>query len=46
MGKKQLTRGESLARVIIDEYKPKTAADVQNALKEVVGPIFEAMLNG
>jgi transposase-like protein len=46
MTKKQPTRGESLAKAIISEYKPKTVEDMQNALKEVFGPMFEAMLNG
>jgi len=46
MTKKQPTRGESLAKAIISEYKPKTVEDMQNALKDVFGPMFEAMLNG
>ncbi len=46
MSKKQPTRGESLAKAIISEYKPKTVEDMQNALKDVFGPMFEAMLNG
>ena len=46
MAKKQPTRGESLAKAIISEYKPKTVEDMQNALKDVFGPMFEAMLNG
>lgn len=35
-----------LAQAIIDVYQPETAKDVQDALKEVFGPIFEAMLQG
>ena len=46
MSKKQPTRGESLAKAIISEYKPKTVEDMQDALKDVFGPMFEAMLNG
>lgn len=42
MTKKQPTRGESLAKAIISEYKPKTVEDMQNALKDVFGPMFEA----
>ena len=45
MSKKQPTRGESLAKAIISEYKPKTVEDMQNALKDVFGPMFEAMEN-
>ena len=39
MSKKQPTRGESLAKAIISEYKPKTVEDMQNALKDVFGPM-------
>ena len=46
MSKKQPTRGESLAKAIISEYKPRSVEDMQNALKDVFGPMFEAMLNG
>ena len=46
MSKKQPTRGESLAKAIISEYKPRFVEDMQNALKDVFGPMFEAMLNG
>ena len=43
MSKKQPTRGESLAKAIISEYKPRSVEDMQNALKDVFGPMFEAM---
>lgn len=35
-----------LVEAILEEYKPETARDVQEALKDVFGPIFEAMLQG
>ena len=35
-----------LVNKIIEEYKPETAKDVQEALKDIFGPIFEAMLQG
>lgn len=35
-----------LVETILEEYKPETARDVQEALKDVFGPIFEAMLQG
>lgn len=35
-----------LVNKIIEEYKPETAKDVQEALKDIFGPIFEAMLHG
>lgn len=44
--KKEPTDGEVMAKEIIAKYKPKTVADMQNALKDIFGPMFEAMLNG
>lgn len=44
--KKAPTDGEIMAKEIIAKYKPKTVADMQNALKDIFGPMFEAMLNG
>lgn len=35
-----------LVRAILEEYKPETAKDVQDALKDIFGPIFESMLQG
>lgn len=35
-----------LVNTILEEYKPETARDVQEALKDIFGPIFEAMLQG
>ena len=35
-----------LVNKIIEEYKPETAKDVQETLKDIFGPIFEAMLQG
>lgn len=46
MATKQRKRGASLAKAIIDEYQPKTVEDMQDALKDIFGPLFEAMLNG
>ena len=46
MASKQRKRGASLAEAIINEYHPKTVEDMQSALKDVFGPLFEAMLNG
>ena len=36
----------AIAKAIIDEYRPKTAEDMQTALKDIFGPMFEAMLRG
>lgn len=40
------TAGRRIAQAIIAEYKPQSVAEMQAALKEVFGPMFEAMLNG
>lgn len=44
--KKTLNPNEQLARAIIEQYQPKTVKDMQDALKDVFGPMFEAMLQG
>ena len=40
------THGRRIAQAIIAQYKPQSVAEMQAALKEVFGPMFEAMLNG
>lgn len=35
-----------LVQAILDVYQPETAKDIQDALKDVFGPMFEAMLQG
>ena len=35
-----------LVKAIIETYQPETAKDVQDALKDIFGPMFEAMLQG
>ncbi|GEN47206.1 IS256 family transposase [Alkalibacillus haloalkaliphilus] len=35
-----------LAHKIIEEYEPKSVDDMQNALKDIFGPMFESMLQG
>lgn len=35
-----------LVQAILDTYQPETAEDVQNASKDIFGPMFEAMLQG
>jgi transposase-like protein len=44
--KKESTPGENLAKQIIEQYNPKSVEDMQNALKDIFGPMFEAMLQG
>lgn len=36
----------NIAEAIIETYQPKTVEDMNNALKDVFGPMFEAMLKG
>lgn len=36
----------ALAQAIIDTYKPKSVVDMNDALKDIFGPMFEAMLKG
>lgn len=36
----------AIAKAIIDEYQPKNAEEMQEALKDIFGPMFEAMLQG
>lgn len=38
--------GMAIAQAIINEYQPKTAEDMQAALKDIFGPMFESMLQG
>lgn len=35
-----------LANQILENYQPKTVEEMQNALKDIFGPMFEAMLKG
>lgn len=44
--KKTLKPNEQLARAIIEQYQPKSVADMQDALKDIFGPMFKAMLQG
>ena len=36
----------AIAKAIIDEYQPRNAEEMQDALKDIFGPMFEAMLQG
>lgn len=36
----------AIAQAIIDQYQPQSAEDMQDALREIFGPMFEAMLQG
>lgn len=45
MGRKNENKNK-LVKAILEEYQPETAKDVQDALKDIFGPMFEAMLQG
>lgn len=36
----------AIAKAVIDEYRPRNAEEMQDALKDIFGPMFEAMLQG
>lgn len=36
----------AIAKAIIDEYQPTNAEEMQDALKDIFGPMFEAILQG
>ena len=38
--------GKAIAQSIIDQYHPQNAQDMQDAIKDIFGPMFEAMLQG
>ena len=44
--KKNNWQGEAIARMIVEQYQPGSAEEVQDAIKDIFGPIFEAMLQG
>lgn len=43
---KRNPNSEDLAKKIIEEYEPESVEDMQNALKDIFGPMFESMLKG
>ena len=36
----------AIVQAIMEEYEPKTGEEMQDALKDIFGPMFEAMLQG
>lgn len=39
-------KGAEIARLILDQYQPESKEDMQDALKDIFGPMFESMLQG
>lgn len=49
MAKKKDERSEgrrAIAKAILEQYKPTTTEEMQDALRDIFGPMFEAMLQG
>lgn len=44
--KNRSSASRAIAKAILEEYQPKNAEDMQTALKDIFGPMFEAMLQG
>lgn len=44
--KKRNTKGVAIAHAIIEQYQPQTKEDMQEAIKDIFGLMFEAMLQG
>jgi transposase, mutator family len=44
--KNELAPNQRLAQAIVDQYQPKSVEDMQDALKDIFGLMFEAMLKG
>ena len=43
---KRSEASKAIAQAIIDQYQPKSAEDMQDALRDIFGPMFEAMMQG
>ena len=44
--KKENQQGAAIAQMIVDQYQPDSPEAVQEAIKDIFGPILEAMLQG
>ena len=44
--KKDLNPNQQLVRAILEQYQPKSEEEMQDALKDIFGPMFEATLQG
>lgn len=38
--------GRAIAQAIVEQYQPKNVQEMQDAVKDIFGPMFEAMLQG
>ena len=49
MSKKEIIRNpmaEKIAKTILSEYQPSNVQEMHDAIKDIFGPMFEAMLQG
>ena len=44
--KKRDPKKQALAQAILEAYNPSSVEDMNDALKDIFGPLFEAMLKG
>jgi len=44
--KKRNTKGAAIAQMILEQYQPHSKEEMQDAIKDVFGPMFEAILQG
>jgi len=44
--KKRDPKKVALVQAIMNQYQPESVEDMQDALKDIFGPMFEAMLQG
>jgi putative transposase len=44
--KERNAKANDLAEQILENYQPKSVQDMQEALKDIFGPMFESMLKG
>lgn len=40
------TKGAAIAQAILEQYQPKTKEEMQDAIKDIFAPMFEAILQG
>ena len=44
--KKRNTKGVAITQMILDQYQPQSKEDMQDAIKDIFGPMLKAMLQG
>ena len=44
--KNRNTKGAAIAQAILEQYQPQTREEMQDAIRDIFGPMFEAMFQG